>query len=42
VVVEEAGLFKVRAGPWAERAEAARALETLRARFGGQPFLVRP
>ena len=42
VVVEEAGLFKVRAGPWAERADAARALETLRARFGGQPFLVRP
>ncbi len=42
VVVEEAGLFKVRAGPWAERADAAHALETLRARFGGQPFLVRP
>jgi cell division septation protein DedD len=41
-VVEEAGLYKVRAGPWAQRADAARALEALRARFGGQPFLVRP
>lgn len=42
VIVSEGGLHKVRAGPWAERAEAAQALETLRARFGGQPFLVRP
>lgn len=41
-IVSEGGLHKVRAGPWAERADAARALETLRARFGGQPFLVRP
>lgn len=41
-VVAEGGLFKVRAGPWVERAEAASALERLRARFGGQPFLVRP
>jgi hypothetical protein len=41
-IVREGGLHKVRAGPWAERADAARALETLRARFGGQPFLVRP
>lgn len=41
-IVTEGGLHKVRAGPWAERADAARALEVLRTRFGGQPFLVRP
>ena len=41
-VVEEAGLFKVRAGPWPGRADAVRAQEALRSRFGGQPFLVRP
>ena len=41
-VVEEGGLFKVRAGPWSERAPAEQAIATLRTRFGGAPFLVRP
>ncbi|MGH7585026.1 MAG: SPOR domain-containing protein [Gemmatimonadales bacterium] len=41
-VVEEAGLFKVRAGPWSERAPAEQAIASLRTRFGGAPFLVRP
>lgn len=41
-VVEEGGLFKVRAGPWSERAPAEQAIAALRTRFGGAPFLVRP
>ena len=41
-VVEEGGLFKVRAGPWSERAPAEQAIAALRSRFGGAPFLVRP
>ena len=42
LVIEEGGLFKVRAGPWSERAPAEQAIAVLRTRFGGAPFLVRP
>ena len=42
LVVQEAGLYKVRAGPWSERASAEQALAALRTGFGGTPFLVRP
>lgn len=40
VIVQEGSLFKVRAGPYRTRDEAERAAEALRARFGGQPFIV--
>jgi TolA-binding protein len=39
-VAQETGLFKVRAGPFATRAEAQAALAKIRARLGGQPFIV--
>ena len=42
LVIEEGGLYKVRAGPWSERAPAEQAIAVLRTRFGGAPFLVRP
>lgn len=40
LVVRDGSLYKVRAGSYQTRDEAARAAEALRARFGGQPFIV--
>jgi hypothetical protein len=40
IVVREGGFFKVRAGPFASRAEANAALSRIRTRLGGQPFVV--
>ena len=40
VVFRDKGLFKVRGGAYATRAEAARAAARLRARLGGTPFVV--
>ena len=40
MVVREGGFFKVRAGPFASKAEAQTALTKIRARLGGQPFIV--
>lgn len=40
VIVEEGGFFKVRAGPFPNRADAQTALSRIRARFGGRPFVV--
>jgi septal ring-binding cell division protein DamX len=40
VTVEEGGLFKVRVGDYATRAEAAAALPDLKAKLGGSPFVV--
>lgn len=42
VVVSEKGLFKVRAGSYATRAEAQAALPAVRARLGGRAFVVGP
>jgi cell division septation protein DedD len=42
VVVAEKGLYKVRIGAYATRAEAAAALLSVRAKVGGQPFVVGP
>ena len=39
-VVREGGFFKVRAGPYASKAEAQTALAKIKARLGGQPFVV--
>ncbi len=39
-VVQEGGYFKVRAGPFAARAEAQQALAKIRAQLGGKPFIV--
>lgn len=41
VVLKERGYLKIRAGRFATRGEAEAALSQLRARLGGQPFLVR-
>jgi hypothetical protein len=40
LVVRDGSLYKVRAGAYRTRDEASRAVEALRARFGGQPFIV--
>jgi hypothetical protein len=40
VTVEEGGLFKVRVGDYATRAEAAAVLPDLKAQLGGSPFVV--
>jgi cell division septation protein DedD len=40
VIVQEAGLYKVRVGDYATRAEAAAALPELKARLGGTLFVV--
>ena len=40
LVVRDGALYKVRAGAYQTREEAGRAAEALRARFGGQPFIV--
>jgi cell division septation protein DedD len=40
VTAEEGGLFKVRVGDYATRAEAAAVLPDLKARLGGSPFVV--
>lgn len=39
-IVREGGFFKVRAGPFTSRAEAQTALSRIKARLGGQPFVV--
>ena len=40
VVRDTSGLFKVRVGRYATREEAQRALQRLKTRVGGQPFIV--
>jgi hypothetical protein len=40
VTRDSTGFFKVRVGPYADRAEADRARSRLRTRLGGQPFVV--
>lgn len=40
LVVQDGGLFKVRAGSYATRGDAERAVAALQARFGGRPFIV--
>jgi hypothetical protein len=40
-VAKEGGLFKVRAGPWPDRAQAQQAAEQIRARLRKSPFLVK-
>jgi cell division septation protein DedD len=42
VVVVEKGLYKVRVGAYATRAAAAAAVPAVRAKLGGQPFVVGP
>lgn len=42
VVASEKGLFKIRVGRYATRAEAQAALPRVRARLGGAPFIVAP
>jgi tetratricopeptide (TPR) repeat protein len=39
-VVREAGLFKVRAGPFPDRAAATQAAEQIRRKLGGSPFII--
>ncbi len=39
-VVHEAGLFKVRAGPFADRTAATQAAEQIRRKLGGSPFII--
>jgi hypothetical protein len=39
-VVEEGGLYKVRAGAYRDRPPADEAVRTIRSRMGGQPFVV--
>jgi len=41
VILQESGLYKVRAGPFATRPEAASALAKIKARLGGTPFVTR-
>ena len=41
VILQESGLYKVRAGPFATRQEAASALTKIKARLGGTPFVTR-
>jgi cell division septation protein DedD len=40
-IVKEAGLFKVRVGPYPDRAKATAAAERIRQKFGRSPFLVK-
>lgn len=40
VILRESGLYKIRIGPYAARAEANAALAQARSRFGGRPFVV--
>jgi len=40
-VVQEKGLFKVRAGPWPDRAQAQQALLNVKQKLGGAPFVVK-
>ena len=40
VIVEEAGLYKVRVGEYATKADAAAALPAIKAKLGGSPFVV--
>ena len=42
IVVQEAGWFKVRSGPFQTREQAAEAMAQLRKSLGGKPFLVAP
>ncbi len=42
VIVQENGYFKVRLGSYASRAAAAAALPGVKARLGGEPFVVNP
>lgn len=41
VILQESGLYKVRAGPFATRQEGASALTKIKARLGGTPFVTR-
>lgn len=41
-VLREAGLFKVRSGPYPDRAAATQAAEQIRRKLGGSPFIVGP
>jgi cell division septation protein DedD len=40
VTVEEGGLYKVRVGDYATKAEAASAVPEIKAKLGGSPFVV--
>jgi cell division septation protein DedD len=40
VIVEEGGLYKVRVGEYATKADAAAALPGIKAKVGGSPFVV--
>jgi cell division protein FtsN len=40
VLVEEGGLYKVRVGSYATKAEAAADLPKIKAKLGGSPFVV--
>lgn len=40
-VVQEKNLFKVRAGPWPDRAQAQQALARVKQKLGGAPFIVK-
>jgi tetratricopeptide (TPR) repeat protein len=40
-VVQEKNLFKVRAGPWPDRAQAQQALARVKQKLGGAPFVVK-
>ncbi len=40
LIEREAGLYKIRAGEYRDRATADEAVRTIRSRFGGQPFVV--
>lgn len=42
VIAEEKGYFKVRLGSWPSRAAATTALASVKARLGGEPFVVAP
>jgi cell division protein FtsN len=40
VAVEEGGLYKVRVGSYASKAEAVAAIPEIKAKLGGSPFVV--
>jgi hypothetical protein len=40
VTVEEGGLYKVRVGSYASKAEAGAAIPEIKAKLGGSPFVV--
>ncbi|MDZ4864526.1 MAG: SPOR domain-containing protein [Gemmatimonadota bacterium] len=40
-VVQEKNLFKIRAGPWPDRAQAQQALAKVKQKLGGAPFIVK-